>query len=261
MLSFRRTIWGLVLFSGAPAGLLGCDHPFMPLGDYEVRMHVNVSTVDGGWPGAFTMVCAPNSNICGARNVDIDSYESDRFVGYTKSGDSPIGFDEFIGPKAQQIGMIRTGQYVGLILEPPRDRQTVDIVFNDLPASRVTLPPFFEIHSPTLNQQIRKSEAPSVRVEWEPFGQEFPVIWRRILIYNGLGNDPCDALDWPILEGEEEDDGSLEIPTEAFPSNLPAEGCDVAIIVQKRTFGTLGAGLQGYIQSNSQDGAKFRLLP
>lgn len=237
--------------------------PFMPLGDEQIHIRADMTRQDTDSIGITAWVCTADLSVCGARVVDRKVNQPDYIVPNKQEG-TQYGLDFFpaTGPYAKSIGNIKAGVLLGSYYHPAGEGTSVDVFFNNLAPSTTIMPPFLKLQAPAFDEKISRSTAASVRVEWEPSGKDFPIFWHRVSNYAAHGTRPCDALTWPKSEGETVDEaGFFDLPLDAFPTELPAEGCEVAIVVERRHVGTLGKGMSGYIHGNAVDGVKFLLMP
>lgn len=237
--------------------------PYLPLGDEQIHIRADMHYQSTSLVGITAWVCTADLSVCGAREVDRKVNKPDYIVPNKQEGTQDgLSFFPDSGPYAKSIGNVRAGVLLGALNHTPQEGMTVDVFFNDFAPSTTVMPPFLKLQAPAFDEKISRSTAASVRVEWEPSGKDFPIVWHRVSNYAAHGTRPCDALTWPKSEGETVDDaGFFDIPLDAFPTELPAEGCEVAIMVERRHIGTLGEGMSGYIHGNAVDGIKFLLMP
>lgn len=259
LLQYQKIVsWGIL--AGFVSFGLGCGNPYMPLDGFHVRININGSS--GKYERkVYARICASESDEpaqCGVRKIDEEMYEKDEFVVTWPEWNGPFVFS----PNGYESESIVGGTSSTFAFTASLTDGLVSIELNGGDTSEVTVPDFPTLLEPSLDQEISRSGFPFIRFSWEPANLGLPMHWRSIGLYNGKSSDPCDALVWPRLSGEEEDDGSFEIPMESFPAELPEAGCNVGIIVARRKQGELASDIpQGYIHANAEDGVIFRLLP
>lgn len=259
LLRYQKIVsWGILV--GFASFGLGCGNPYMPLDGFHVRINTNASADKYGYK-VYTRICASESDEaaqCGVRKIDEEMYEKDEFV---VTGPDFAG-DFVFSPNGYESESIVGGVSSTFASASSLTDKFLNIELNGGDTSEVTVPDFPTLLEPSLDQEISRSGFPFIRFSWEPTNLGLPMHWRSIGLYNGKGSDPCDALTWSPLSGEEEDDGSFEIPMESFPAGLPEAGCNIGIIVARRKTGKLAPDIpQGYIHANAEDGVIFRLLP
>lgn len=232
----------------------GCVNPFMPLGDYKVFIELQEHYQDDKGYLALARVCDSVPDECGMRKLDEDEYEPDVFQAGSRADIYPLKFWPFYG----ETPNIQVGDYAGGV-----DWEDVlPFRLNGTEVGEVSLPPTFALTSPTHEQVFHRGTDLSIPFIWNGGGTEFPMHWRPLLVYNGLGDDPCDALDWAPVSGDEEDDGAFDLPMDIFPENIPPEGCEVAIMLERFKEGTLTGDVAGGIARGSAvDGMWIRLMP
>lgn len=259
LLRYQKIVLCGILIGFAPWGL-GCANPYMPLDGFHVRMDVNASSGKTRRQ-VYARICASESDElaeCGERKIDEEVYEKDEFI-----VTSPEFSGAFIfSPNGYESESIVGGVLSSFAYASTEAERLVYIGLNDGETSEAMLPDLPSLIEPVLDQEIHRSSLPFIRFTWETANLGLPMHWRSIGLYNGKGSDPCDALTWSALSGVEEDDGSFEIPMDAFPAELPEAGCNIGIILARRREGELASDIpQGYIHANAQDGVIFRLLP
>lgn len=236
--------------------LIGCSPHFMPMEDYgivfdlDVRGGVNSSTYQG-------FICTPDESACGRRKVNADLYDPDILI-IDYDGDER---DQAFIPTGAQTELIEAGLFGDAGTSVGQDSFR-GFFMNDLDFVAMDLPPFVQISMPTDGAELSRSSLGSVRVEWAQSNQKLPMQWNFFALDNEMELLPCDMLAWGNFAGDGEDTGFLEIPLDVFPSDLPPEGCEVAIRVMRVKSYDLPAGVKnGHIRTNVIDGVIFRIMP
>lgn len=236
--------------------LIGCTGDFMPMGDYVFVFELDMpaDTIDSIYQ-AF--ICEPDESFCGRRKVDTELYEPDRLITHY-AGDE---YDEPFVATGWQNKRIEAGYFWGLGAKVGPDKLT-GFYMNDLPFVSLDIPPRFQITEPSSSTELSRASLSSIRIEWSPSGQGFPMRWKFFPADNDIAVKPCDMLAWGSFEGEGEDLGFLDIPIDIVPIDLPPEGCKVAIRVSRVKSFDLPEGIQhGFIHSSIIDGMVFKVLP
>ncbi len=204
------------------------------------------------------MACMPDGSVCGWRKVNEDNYDPDVLC-YEDDGSRWLTdtVTTEVGNDRIQVGYMGFGK---LALNESGVRE---FYLNDFEPIRVDSPPVFQVTAPEQESQLRLSEqVASIRLEWSPTDNRFPMEWKLFAMDNEVEERPCDLLSWGAFEGEGEDFGFLDIPLDIFPSDLPPEGCDMSIGLSRTKTIDLPVGIQnGFIQSSRIDGIIFKVLP
>lgn len=242
------------------AVLTGCSPSYMPMGDQKVFVDFYLPA-RGGSVMSQAMLCTPDEAFCGRREEE--GYDPDEFFYFTPYA-RQLGYDNFpmawIQAKGERPGMV-AGLYKKDDLTPDAG-DTVGIRLNDLDYAAVTLPPNLEIVEPSFASEHSLSLESELRVTWEPSNQAYPVLWDIFPVDTGPEVLPCDMLSWGTMVGESEDVGTVDIPLEGIPMDLPAEGCDVVVVVRRRNEGVLPSLIaSGYIRGEAMDGVIVHLVP
>lgn len=243
----------------AGAGLGGCDNPFMPMDDYELAVDVNIVPGDI-FPHHSVMVCTSYPAECGQRKVDEDRYEPDCVIGEIPGLEFPILFY----PSGKETRFIREGSYASYAGNTPNmPPEMAWIEFNDYGRVVVSMPSPFKIKEPAHHlEEFSRSKNQGIRFSWDASGSDFLIHWRTRPYDNGLDGDPCNTRSWESVSGLEEDKGAFEIPMDAFPKDIPAEGCGVVVIVSRRSVGQLPPGIpKGFIHGDWSDERVVRIVP
>lgn len=238
----------------------GCNKPYMPMDDYELA--VDVGIVRGlVFPHHVLWVCTNYPDECGQRKVDEDHYEPDSVIGEYLGHEFPVGFT----PWGKETPLIREGRYgtysAGYSPDIPPERAW--LVFNDYEKLEVKMPSPFTIKEPVHHwEEFSRSTDHAIRFSWDASGSGFLIDWRTLPFDNGIDGDPCNTRSWASLSGLQEDNGSFEIPMDAFPEDIPSEGCELLVIVSRRSRGQLPPGIpKGFIHGDWSDERVIRIIP
>lgn len=236
--------------------IIGCSGTFMPMGDFFVSFDFNMPA-DYRSADFKTYICMPDQSVCGRRRVDEDEYDLDILTIDYGGDEQEIDFV----PSGSGNTQIEAGLFNGVGAAIGEDAFR-GFAVNDLPFVDIDIPPRFQITQPPPNGELSLASITSVRVEWSPANQGFPMQWKLFPLDNELEVLPCDALTWGSFAGDGDDTGFLEIPLDVFPSDLPPEGCQVAMRVSRiKSFGLPEGVKNGYIHSTVIDGIVFRVMP
>lgn len=258
---WKQDGWRWVLFLVlAEAGLGGCSKPYMPMDDYELAVDVNMIGVRF-FPHYTLMVCTSYPAECGQRKVDEDRYELDSVIGELVGFEFPVSFI----PSGKETPLIREGCYgtVAAGDSPNFPPERAWLAFNDYGKVEVNMPSSFAIKEPAHQlEEFSRSKDQAIRFSWDASGSDFLIHWRTQFYDNGLDGDPCNTRAWASVSGLQEDIGSFEIPMDAFPKDIPAEGCGVVVIVSRRSLGQLPSGIpKGFIHGDWPDQRVIRIVP
>ena len=150
----------------------------------------------------------------------------------------------------------------GLTEIPAKPGEAVRFLFNDFDYAEAIIPPALKIIEPPFLAEQTLGSGGTLHIAWESPKPNFPLHWEFFPLDNDPEEQPCDLLMWERLDGEAEDTGLLEIPLSTVPMNLPAEGCDAAVVLRRRCEGGLPPALPaGYVRAASTAGVIVRLLP
>lgn len=240
--------------------LIGCSPNYLPIGDHKVFIdaYFPLDEPEGTTQALF---CTEDESVCGRREEE--GYDPDEFVLYT---DDDIANDLDPFPyfwkkaKAQQ-GNMQAGRFeIGGVVANTGDILRTSL--NDLAWAEVKVPSRFSIITPDYFSEPSRKQAQTLDVTWEPSNQGFPMIWDLFLADLEPEETTCDLLGWKGAKGEVEDTGSLQIPLDGLPSEIPAEGCDAVLILRLRNEGTLPPEFpRGYVRSETLRGVVFRFMP
>lgn len=247
------------VLASAGLGVLmtGCTEHYMPLGDDQFVLNFTIpSRIPLG--KYYAMICEPDGSLCGRRKVDPELYDPDQvrteYNGTLYENHFEVGDEDTV--------RIQPGNFVVAGIEFSETRSGTEVVLNDFPPLYLDIPPRLVLTSPMQKQEISRSSANSIRVEWTPMSAEYPVRWKFFPLNNEPEELPCDTLAWGAFEGEGEDKGFVEIPMDVVPSDLPPEGCYVVATVGRIRNLSLPEGISnGFARSTVLDGVLFRVLP
>lgn len=248
----RFSIWLLVLSSGTT---IGCSDNFMSLENRFAVFDFNMpADLELGTMQAF--VCAPDKSVCGRRRGD-DDHDPDTLV-VTYEGLTVDALFEATGSGTDEI---EAGAFIGeAMMVGPEDFETFH--FNDLPDVTMVIPPRFQLSAPPADAELSRSSLNSLRIEWSNSTPGFPIDWKIFPVDNELELLPCDMLNWESIRGLVIDTGFVDIPMTMFPSDIPPEGCPMALRVARiQSFGLPEGIERGEFRSRVTDGVFFRLMP
>lgn len=244
------------------AVLTGCSPTFMPIGDHKVFMNFYLPFGnDGGL--ALALLCTPDEGFCGRRKVNEDEYEPDQFLIQTAEdiADGSDGSMLSFAPAKDETSTMQAGGFA-LIEIAAKPGEAVRFQFNDSDYAEAIIPPALKIIEPPFFLEQSLASGSILHIAWESPKPEFPLHWEFVRLDNEPDEQPCDLLVWERLEGDAVDTGSLELPLDAVPKDLPVGGCEAAVILRRRSEGELPPGLPaGYVRGVSTAGVIVRILP
>lgn len=236
--------------------IIGCSSNFMPMGDFVVAYDL-IMPADIEFASIRAYVCTADESACGRRKINTELYDPDLLV-YDYGGTEREMIFEPSGAGNEQI---EAGSFPGTTAKVGED-DLRGFQVNDFPFISLDIPPRFQVSAPAQHATLERSASSSVRVEWTSFGKGFPMQWKLIPVDNEIESSPCEMLSWGSFKGEGEDLGFVDIPIDIFPSDLPSEGCEVAVRISRVKSFDLPTGIaNGYIHSTVVDGVIFRMIP
>ena len=235
---------------------IGCANHFMPMEDYSVAFDfLMASDVEEARYRAY--ICMPDGSVCGRRRMDSEDYDPDYFA-IDYGGEE---LEDAFQPSGAGNEWIEAGNFPGEGAKAGPDAFQ-GFWMNDLPFVPMDVPPTFQVSAPALHEELNRSSMNKVRVEWTPSNQGFPMQWKLFPVDNEIELKPCDMLAWGSFKGEGEDTGFVDIPMDIFPSDLPPDGCEVAVrLLRIKSFDLPEGVKNGYIHSIMVDGVIFRMMP
>ncbi len=240
--------------------LAGCSPNYLPIGDHKVFIDTFVLQGDvGGMTHA--LFCTADESICGRRETE--DYDPDAFRLDTtyNPGLGITDMPYFWTAAKERRGDMQAGIFEVLGVDPNAGH-IMRTSINDLAWAEAVVPPHFTFVAPDYFSELSRKAIQTLDVTWAPSHQGFPVIWDLFLADREAEEMPCDLLGWKGAKGEAEDTGSLQIPLDGLPEELPAEGCDAVLVVRLRSEGTLPPEFpHGYVRSEMLAGVVFRFMP
>lgn len=245
-----------------PAVLAGCSPNYLPIGDHKVFMDFYRPYESKIYGSGEALLCTSDEQVCGRRKVDQEEYDLDQFfIEYDDSdgerNTTPMGFVATY----REVREIYIGSFEILVV-PTTVRGIIRFQFNDSDFGEAQLPPEIQITDPPFSSDHQLVPGESLRVTWKSPAPEFPMRWQFFRLDNSADDDACDLLPWTNLEGVADDVGFLDIPLDGISVDLPPEGCEMAIFLNRRDEGSLPPDLPGgYIRATTTAGAIIRMLP
>lgn len=227
----------------------------MPLGDDLLVIHYVLprkrTDID-----YHIMICMPDASVCGRRKVDPDLYDPDLCQSEYDGQQVELEFT----PTHFSNHRIEAGAFSSN--GPPGSDGIKRSGCNDLPYVDMTIPPAIEIVSPAPDTSISRAAQSNIRAEWSPPAKSFPIHWKLIPVDNEVEELPCDQLSWQRFEGDGDDTGFVDIPTNILPNDLPPEGCEVILTVARIQMIDPPEGIaNALLKSTAVDGLILRVLP
>ncbi|WP_437585977.1 hypothetical protein [Sorangium sp. So ce1000] len=134
--------------------------------------------------------------------------------------------------------------------------------FNDFDGWEIVMPELSELTSPEPGSEFSLSSGNELVLSWAPLGTDDRMEW-------SLGpvslDDPGPCLDdvsWDSSDGRTDDSGSFVVPTDSYPTDLPAEGCQASLRFSRGRRGTIDPGVKtGSIFAEQFYEARITLKP
>lgn len=258
---YRQSNWIRSLL--LPAVLAGCSPNYLPIGDHKVFMDFYRPNNSKNRGAGEALLCTSDEQVCGRRKVDQEEYDLDLFFlehdAFDGSGTdtTPLGFDaSYRETEDMYIGSFQ------ILIVPSATEGIIRFQFNDSDFAEAQVPPEIQITDPPFSSDHQLVPGESLRVTWKSPAPEFPMRWHFVYMDDSADEDACDMLPWTNLEGVADDVGFLDIPLDGIPMDLPPEGCEMGVFLNRRNEGSLPPDLPGgYIRATATAGAIIRMLP
>lgn len=199
----------------------GCDiDPASILSDVnQPQVDIDATADDSGNTHIQVCVTTSLSPSCGRQQGGGDTASANFTGGAGASLEFKLEFQGMSGFEA--------GSYIGDLKGNGADELTVS--FNSF-ASKVNLPKPMVFALP-MEGSTHSLASGDIQLKWDKLGEsDVKMEWSH--------QGKCASSDWNEVGGTLDDTGSFSIPKSAFPS-VPAEGCEVSIIVNRSRSGTM----------------------
>lgn len=255
--------------------LLGCasenveDRPFRPVDNYLVAMDVDgfnaVAVRDGVEYHASARACiaTPDNVDCGARVNTTAEFRADHFAAELSGTRKDMTCYGYAGDTAAS-GV--QSLICSALFDKVETDQEFRVIVNEFENSVVKMPPMPVATSPSENGVVSVSSGEGIEVSWEPSGTGDDMSWE--LVYHETGDRKYYKACYSgkqlgkDIGGVMEDTGSLLIKSEELPTDLPPDGCPVAVVLVRRRLGTTDPRIpHGYINGRQTYGLFMTLKP
>lgn len=257
-----RFLSNLIVSFVALAVLAGCAPNYLPIGDHKAFMDYYLP-FGGNEAMVQALLCTPDESFCGRRKINSDEYDPDQFLsqGAADIEDDFEGWPLGFVPAGAESSTMQAGVFEIIDLATPPG-ESVRFIFNDLDYAEVRIPPVIEIIDPPFLSERSLMAETTLKVLWKSPKPDFPLHWEFFRLDNDPEEQACDLLVWEHLRGDAEDTGSIEIPLDSVPKDLPAEGCEAAFVMRRQSVGVLPPVLPGgHVRAAAVSGVIIRFLP
>ncbi len=201
----------------------GCDlDPTDILNDVNApQVDIDATADDSGNTHVQVCVTTTLSPSCGRQQGGGDTASANFTGGAGASLEFKLEFQGMSGFEA--------GSYLGDVKGNGPDE--LNVSFNSF-ASKVTLPKPMVFKTP-MESGMHSLASGDIQLTWDKLGEaDVKMEWSH------QGKCAVASNDWNEAGGTLDDTGSFSVPKSAFPS-IPAEGCEVSIVVNRSRTGTM----------------------